>query len=91
MSAQERKPLSPDELGRRVVITVQEYAATFGADQRTVRKAIRAGQIRAVQVGDIWRIPVAPLLRQCGLDLEDSEGRQLASRHDFDQAITSPR
>jgi excisionase family DNA binding protein len=91
MSAQERKPLSPDELGRRVVITVQEYAATFGADGRTVRKAIRAGQIHAVQVGDTWRIPVAPLLRQCGLDPEDSEGRRLASGHYTDQAIASPQ
>jgi hypothetical protein len=68
-----REPLTPAQLRSRVVISVPEYAATFDADERTVRRAIREGQIQALQIGDIWRIPVAPLLRQCGLDLENSD------------------
>jgi excisionase family DNA binding protein len=56
------------------VITVLEYAATFCADERTVRRAIKDGQIQALQVGTTWRIPVAPLLSRCGIDLENSEG-----------------
>jgi hypothetical protein len=67
------------------VITIGEYAATFLVDERTARRSIREGQLRALQIGDTWRIVVAPLLRQCGLlddataepgpgiDLENSE------------------
>jgi excisionase family DNA binding protein len=73
-----REPLSPEELRGRVVITVAEYAATFCADERTVRRAIRDGQIQGLQVGDTWRIPVAPLLRQCGL--ENSEAADTTPR-----------
>ena len=69
------QPLLPDELRSRVVITVGEYAATFFADERTVRRDIKAGKIQALQVGDTWRIPVAPLLVQCGLTPENSEVR----------------
>jgi hypothetical protein len=72
--AGERRPLSVADLQNRVVITVPEYAATFCADERTERRAIREGKLQAVQLGDTWRIPVAALLKQCGIDLENSEG-----------------
>jgi excisionase family DNA binding protein len=68
-----RKPLTAPELQSRIVITVPEYAATFGLDERTARRAIRDGQLAAIQIGDTWRIPTRPLLRQCGLDQEDSD------------------
>jgi excisionase family DNA binding protein len=79
MTGRDRKPLTPAELRSRVVITVAEYAVTFSYDERTVRRAIREGQLQALQVGDTWRIPVAPLLQRCGLadpaefDLENSD------------------
>jgi excisionase family DNA binding protein len=69
-----RQPLTPNELCGRIVITVPEYAATFGYDERTVRRAVRDGQIQALQIGDTWRIPTAPLLRQLGITPENSEG-----------------
>jgi hypothetical protein len=81
MSPRGREPLTPAELRGRVVITVPEHAATFFADERTVRRDIQEGRLQAIQVGTTWRILVAPLLQQCGLadaetaefDLEDSE------------------
>jgi excisionase family DNA binding protein len=74
MNQCDREPLTPAELRSRIVLTVPEYAATFFADERTVRRAIQEGQIQALQVGNTWRILVAPLLKHCGLlDLEDSE------------------
>jgi hypothetical protein len=69
-----RKPLTVAELVTRVVITVPEYAATFCADERTVRRAIKYGQIQALLIGGTWRIPVAPLLPQCGLTPPDMQG-----------------
>ncbi len=68
MTARVQGPLSPDELRCRVVITVAEFAATWDMDERSVRRAIRAGEIQAQQFGNLWRIPTRPLLRQCGLD-----------------------
>jgi hypothetical protein len=65
-----RGPLTAAELQSRIVITVPEYSATFFADERTVRRDIKDGRLQALQVGTTWRILVAPLLRQCGLDLE---------------------
>jgi excisionase family DNA binding protein len=86
-----RRPLTPAELQSRIVITVPEYAATFGYDQRTVRRAIREGQIPALQVGDTWRILVVPLLKQCGLDLDlkDSEAGVATpgARHDISHQL----
>jgi hypothetical protein len=81
MSPRGREPLTPAELRGRVVITVPEHAATFFADERTVRRDIQEGRLQAIQVGTTWRILVAPLLQQYGLadaetaefDLEDSE------------------
>ena len=88
MRAGERRPLSLADLQNRVVITVPEYAATFCADERTVRRAIRDGQIQALQIGDTWRIPVTPLLRQCGLaDAEPAE----SDLDNGDAAVTTPR
>jgi excisionase family DNA binding protein len=74
-----RAPLTPAELRSRVVITVPEYAATFSADERTVHRAIRNGQIHALRIGDTWRIPVAPLLQQCRLTPGDREGEPSSS------------
>jgi excisionase family DNA binding protein len=85
MSAGKRQPLTLAELLSRIVITVPEYAATFDVDERTARRAIKEGQLQALQVGATWRIPVAPLLRRCGMDPEDSEAvsaTDTAARYD---------
>jgi excisionase family DNA binding protein len=43
----------------RLFATIPETAAIFAYDQRTVRRAILAGEIPGVRAGSTWRIPVA--------------------------------
>ena len=38
-------------------------AVIMGADERTIRSAIRAGDIPAVRVGQRWKVPVNWLVR----------------------------
>jgi hypothetical protein len=78
------QPLTVAELQTRVVLTIPEFSTTFHVDDRTARRAIREGQLAAIQISGTWRVLVAPLLRQCRLDLpEDSEARagNPGSRH----------
>jgi excisionase family DNA binding protein len=42
-------------------LSPKEFAARIGVDYRTVLRAIAAGQIRAIQVGQQWRIPRSEL------------------------------
>lgn len=84
------QPLTVAELQSRIVITVPEFSTTFEVDDRTARRAIREGQLAAIQIGGTWRVLVAPLLRQCGLDLpEDSEARDAnpGTRHDISHRL----
>ncbi len=46
------------DLEHRDFATVPEYAAVLRCDPRTVRSAIKAGEIPAVKVGTEYRIPV---------------------------------
>ena len=87
-----------EELRTWIFATVPEIATVTRNDPRTIRKAIQMGEIPACRFGDTIRIPVAPFLKQCGLDLdsEDSEAgvttpgvrhdisHQLADRHIHD-------
>ena len=43
---------------------VPETATVIDADQRTVRRALEAGEIPGVRIGQRWRIPVAWLREQ---------------------------
>ncbi len=40
-----------------------DVAVIMGADERTIRSAIRAGDIPAVRVGQRWKVPVNWLVR----------------------------
>ncbi|MEV4107745.1 helix-turn-helix domain-containing protein [Nonomuraea sp. NPDC049695] len=61
-----------DPFDGRLFATVPETAGLFGADERTVRRAIKDGQIPAVQVGATYRVPVAWLRAQALVDLDGS-------------------
>src|SRR5437016_2683138 len=51
----------------RLFATAPETAAVLRADERTVRRALEAGQIPGFRCGATWRIPVAWLREQAGL------------------------
>jgi excisionase family DNA binding protein len=55
-----------DVLKDRLFADVTEAAAILRYDPRTVRRAIEAGDIPAVRVGERWRIPTAWLRKQAG-------------------------
>lgn len=42
-----------------VFATVPETARVLRVDERTIRRGVREGQIPAVQVGSVHRVPVA--------------------------------
>ena len=46
---------------------VPETAEILRYDERTVRRAIEAGEIPAVRAGERWRVPTAWLREQAGL------------------------
>lgn len=55
-----------DDLGDRLFADVPQAAALLGLDERTVRKAAAAGEIRATRVGAKWMISTAWLREQIG-------------------------
>jgi excisionase family DNA binding protein len=55
----------------KLFMTVPEFAQLARVDQRTLRRAIDAGEIPAVRLGNTVRIPTAAILRLAGL--EDQE------------------
>jgi excisionase family DNA binding protein len=57
-------PAALDRLEEKLFATTTEAGAVLRADQRTIRKAIEAGEIPAVKVGSTWRVPVAWLREQ---------------------------
>lgn len=52
----------------RLFVSVQELAEVFDYDERTVRQAIKDGQIPATKVGATWRVPTAWVRAQALLD-----------------------
>lgn len=55
------------DLDGRMFLTVTEYAELARCDPRTVRRAIAAGQIPAIQISGSTRIPVPKVREQLGL------------------------
>jgi hypothetical protein len=53
---------------RRPVVSVRTVAALFMVDERTVRRAIELGQLRAQQLGDKTLIATAPLREALGIE-----------------------
>jgi excisionase family DNA binding protein len=61
---------SADPLGGKLFADVPETAAFLRYDQRTVRRAIEAGDIPAIKVGERWRIPTRWLREQAGISAQ---------------------
>lgn len=59
---------APDPLAGRLFLTVPEFADLLRADPRSVRRGITAGDIPAVKVGGITRIPVPKVREMLGLE-----------------------
>jgi excisionase family DNA binding protein len=51
---------------------VPETAEILRYDERTVRRAIEAGEIPAVRAGERWRVPTAWLREQARLGVGDA-------------------
>ena len=51
----------------RLFATAPETAQVLRSDERTVRRALEAGQIPGFRVGVTWRVPVAWLREHAGL------------------------
>jgi len=54
-------------LAGKLFADVPETAQILRYDQRTVRRAIEAGEIPAMRAGGRWRIPTAWIREQAGL------------------------
>lgn len=54
----------------KLFMTVPEVAELTRVDQRTLRRAIEAGEISAVRLGNTVRIPTAAILQLAGLSRE---------------------
>ena len=60
------------DLDGRLFASVPETAAVLRSDQRSVRRAIAAGDIPATRVGPVWRVPVTWLRRAAGLETSEA-------------------
>jgi excisionase family DNA binding protein len=56
-----------DDLDGRIFATVPETSVVFRSDERSIRRAIAAGEIPATRTGRVWRVPVAWIREQAGL------------------------
>ena len=65
--------IGPDELRGRLFVTVSEAAQVLLCDERTVRRAIEAGDIPAVKVSGVTRIRAAALLTMAGIEAAAEE------------------
>lgn len=63
-----------DDLGDRLFAYVPEVAQILGRDERTVRAAIRAGQIPATKTGQRYIVRVSWLREQAGEALAQPAG-----------------
>ena len=57
-----------DRLKGKLFATTTETGLVLRYDHRTIRKAIEAGEIPAVKAGSTYRIRVAWIMEQAGLD-----------------------
>lgn len=56
---QSRVVSASERLDGRWFVSVAEVAEVLGVDPRTVRRAIEAGEVPAVRVGQRYRVPAA--------------------------------
>jgi excisionase family DNA binding protein len=68
--AEPRSQAATAVLDGKLFADVPETAAVLRYDQRTVRRAIEAGDIPAVRAGGRWRIPTSWLREQAGLTVQ---------------------
>jgi excisionase family DNA binding protein len=73
----------------RLFLTVGEFSELYRCDDRTARRGIERGDIPAVRVGSVTRIPVAALLRLAGLQPED-ETAPVGTTGAVTKLITTP-
>lgn len=59
-------------------LTVRELSDITGEGVKTIRRALREGQLPLLEVGRFQRIPTAELRRQLGLDADTSEHAKAA-------------
>jgi excisionase family DNA binding protein len=57
----------------RLFLTVPEVACILRTDPRTVRRAIEAGEIPAVRVSNVVRIPTQAFRARCQLEPDATE------------------
>lgn len=62
-----------EALGDSLFASVPETAAVLRTDERTLRRALEAGEIPGVRVGQRWKIPTAWLRSAAGLGGDDDE------------------
>lgn len=60
----------PDSLRGRLTITVPEAGALLGINRDAAYAAVERGEIPALRLGRRICVPVAPLLKLLGVDLE---------------------
>jgi hypothetical protein len=60
------------DLEGRLFASVPETATVLRSDQRAVRSAIAAGDIPAIPVGRVWRVPVSWLRKAAGLETSEA-------------------
>lgn len=65
-------PVTLDDLEGRTFARVWEVAAILGCDRRTVRSAIRLGEIPHAKAGNEYRIPLAWLRRAASGEIESA-------------------
>ena len=59
-------PVTLQDLRGRDFTTVPEVASILDYDERTIRAALKRGEIPGVRVGQEWRVPVAWLRAAAG-------------------------
>lgn len=75
------KPLTPDELARRVFLTPAEVADTLGFDVRTVRRLIHTGKMPAVEGGgNSYRVPAEWVRQQAALESRPGQLESIEAR-----------
>lgn len=60
------EPMTLDYIRNLPFLTTAQTARLFEIDEDSARKAFAAGQIPAVRIGRLWRVPVPKLLAMLG-------------------------
>lgn len=64
--------ITVDDLSTRAVLTVPEAAELLGLAERSVRRALEAGDLPVLRVGRRTLIPTAPLSALLGLEKSEA-------------------